>query len=81
MVCEWLQVLLPIINSLRSFVSTYVNRKRPQIDIIGAQMQMSYRKFVRNFSQIIPYDDTFYVFLFLVQSNESAAVFRQSLML
>jgi len=29
----------------------------------------------------IPYDDTYYILLFLVQSNKSATVYRQSLML
>jgi len=43
-------------------------------------MQTSYRVLERNFFQIA-YDDTYYIFPFLVQSNKSATVCRQSLML
>jgi len=60
-----------IIEVLRSCFSVYVNGKWPWIDVIGAQMQMSYRTLVRNFFPI-RYDDTQNNFLFLVQSNRSS---------
>jgi len=41
---------------------------------------MSYRTFIQDFFEVM-YDDTLYGFLFLVQSNKSAAVCRQSLIL
>jgi len=46
-----------IIESVRSCPSIYVNGQRRRTDIIGMQMQMSYRTYVRNFFKTL-YDDT-----------------------
>jgi len=37
-------------------VIVHANGKQPRIDVIGTQMQMSYRMLVRHFFQIL-YDD------------------------
>ena len=51
-VCIFIKSLRDISESLRSCVSVYVNRKRSQIDAIGAQMQTSLRALVQNFYKI-----------------------------
>jgi len=54
-----------LLFQLNSNILEFAELRFQKVDFIGARMRTSYRTFVRNFLKIL-YNDTQYVFLFLV---------------